>query len=91
MPSDYVDFIEGGKWKCNECGACCAFADWALPPEDINNFGICRHLNNKKLCSIYEERPHECVVQSDLVTPEFQAKMCSWLRKTFSYKLEEGG
>ena len=92
IPDDYEDFIgENGDWKCNQCGACCGFVSWVMPPEDINEFGVCKHLQSGKICGIYEDRPHYCVVQSHLVSPITQAKLCSKLRSEFGNRIKEGG
>ena len=87
-PDDIKDFIEDGKWKCNECGCCCASVDWFMPSEYVND-GICSFLGKDRKCTIYSDRPSGCIVKN--VPAYTQAKACSWLRSRFHMKLKEGG
>lgn len=89
LPDDIEDFIENGKWKCNECGCCCAEAGWIGVETD--DAGICTNLCQDRRCKVYDSRPRECVVMSEAIDHVIQAKSCSWLRKMFNDKLIEGG
>ena len=49
------------EFKCSRCGGCCAFASlFGLP---VKEDGYCAYLVDNK-CSIYEDRPDVCRVDS---------------------------
>ena len=89
LPDDTEDFIKAGKWKCNECGCCCAWVDWF--DIDTDEHGICKYLNKDRRCMIYKDRPKECIVMPETLSATAQAKTCSWIRSNYNKKLEEGG
>ncbi|WP_035798219.1 YkgJ family cysteine cluster protein [Crocosphaera chwakensis] len=71
-----------GRWKCVEgCGACCQLDPGDRPdledyltPEELEHYlsligkdGWCIHFDHEtRKCSIYEQRPRFCRVQSDI-------------------------
>ena len=58
-PSDTEDFLEGGKWKCIECGACCLKIGHILPRLKQPDSMACSKLAGTR-CSIYADRPLVC-------------------------------
>lgn len=88
-PDDHTDFLDSnGDWECNKCGACCAWVDWFMPDDNVNN-GVCKFLQKDRTCMIYSDRPRQCVVGD--IDPIVQASACSWIRSNFTIVLEEGG
>lgn len=50
-------------FKCDKCGLCCkSLAGNPIYAELDRGDGICKYLNDKNLCSIYNERPTLCRV-----------------------------
>jgi len=46
---------------CSKCGVCCKHIAKLLPHFDRGD-GVCKHLTEDNLCSIYDHRPFVCNV-----------------------------
>lgn len=64
------------KWECDGCGACCEI----LPKKLL---GVeCRFYDKeKKICLIYETRPNECRVKTELWGDNFYIQGCKTLKE----------
>ncbi len=56
------DFMDGDTWQCTQCGLCCMLAirTGMLDRSYDRGDGICKHLDENNLCSIYDNRPAVC-------------------------------
>ena len=72
------------EFLCNKCGKCCKMFK-NLPKEIAEIFdrgdGVCKYLDDKNLCTIYENRPDFCNCHKaykyvkDKLTPEEYIKL----------------
>lgn len=82
------------EFLCNKCGKCCKMFK-NLPKEIAEIFdrgdGVCKYLDDKNLCTIYENRPDFCNCHKaykyvkDKLTPE------EYIKLTNEYCRKEGG
>ena len=72
------DFLEDGKWKCIQCGACCKMIDRVLPELDRGD-GACIYLKDN-MCSIYEMRPMLCRIPA-AITDRARAMACNMVKE----------
>ena len=85
-PAGVDEFLEDGVWKCTACGACCEDVRWCLPGWMVPGTTRCKHLQEDKLCAIYETRPWVCRMRTFEVwkLPHRNvAKACAFMRNKF--------
>jgi Fe-S-cluster containining protein len=79
-------FMEEGRWKCIQCGACCRIAGLLIPEWDRGD-GACQHLTDENLCAIYELRPAICRTESMPASDRLRAEACASLAERFEVAL----
>ena len=74
------------KWECKKCGACCKspFTKFWLPELWNEEKQRCNNLTEDNLCSVYENRPKQCMdIDFSKVyrAEEFRTLWCNFLNK----------
>ena len=58
---DNVTNLRGLVFACDKCGACCKhLREAGVLPDFDRGDGICKYLNSKNECDIYNTRPDIC-------------------------------